>query len=214
EAPAGKLKPSPTFLRSNWANPKRSTTEVIMKTATILVLALLSSALLFSCSPSSSQHADSSFDTRVARPAYAPSKGPRVVIDAAHQNFHTASGRYEPFAQLLSHDGYRVSSGTGRFTAESLRGWDVLVVSNAHGEGDREVGPAFSPSEVQEVRDWVRSGGSLLLIADHWPFGGAAASLSSDFGVDMSQGIVEDSVNCAPSTADPGKMESTTLVFS
>ena len=40
-----------------------------------------------------------------------PQSGPRVVIDESHRNFHTASGRYRPFAQLIGNDGYRVEPG-------------------------------------------------------------------------------------------------------
>ncbi len=43
------------------------------------------------------QVADPDFDTSVARPAYPPG-GPVVVLDEAHANFHTADGRYKPFA--------------------------------------------------------------------------------------------------------------------
>ena len=45
------------------------------------------------------------------------------------------------------------------------------------------------------VSDWVKSGGALLLIADHAPFGGAAAALASRFGVDMSKGYTFDPEN-------------------
>ena len=35
------------------------------------------------------------------------------------------------------------------------------------------MGPAFTVAECDAVRDWVRIGGSLLLIADHVPWGDA-----------------------------------------
>jgi hypothetical protein len=119
-----------------------------------------------------------------------------VVIDAAHRNFHTASGRYRPFARLISNDGYRVKSGRERFAAEHLRTCDILVVSNASGPEEHEDQSAFSGKEVRAVRDWVAGGGNMLLIADHWPFGGAASKLSEAFGVDMSRGVTEDTLNC------------------
>lgn len=50
-------------------------------------------------------------------------------------------------------------------------------------------------SECDVVREWVRAGGSLLLIADHAPFGAAAARLASRFGVTMGQGYVFDVAN-------------------
>jgi len=42
----------------------------------------------------------------------------------------------------------------------------------------------------------VKGGGALLLIADHAPFGGAAAVLAKRFGVDMSKGYTFDPQNC------------------
>ena len=33
---------------------------------------------------------------------------PRVLFDEAHNNFHTAGGRYKPFAELIANDGYQV----------------------------------------------------------------------------------------------------------
>ena len=42
------------------------------------------------------QMADPNFDAKVEHPAYTKD-GPRVLFDEAHNNFHTASGRYKPF---------------------------------------------------------------------------------------------------------------------
>ncbi len=162
--------------------------------------------LVVSCGARGSQQADVEFDARVAHPAYAGS-GPRVVIDEAHNNFHSASGRYRPFAQLIGNDGYRVLPGAGAFTPEHLRGGDVLVISNAMGPDDHEWESAFTPEEVGAVRDWVSGGGSLLLIADHFPMGGAAEKLSQAFGVDMAKGVTEDTLNCTPE-------ETTAIVYS
>jgi hypothetical protein len=38
---------------------------------------------------------DADFEAKVARPAYTATH-PKVVIDAAHRNFHTAEGNYKP----------------------------------------------------------------------------------------------------------------------
>src|SRR5262245_65730591 len=51
---------------------------------------------------------DPDFKPPVEKPAYAEGKGPVVLIDEAHFNFHTASGRYKSFADLLRRDGYVV----------------------------------------------------------------------------------------------------------
>jgi hypothetical protein len=156
-------------------------------------------ALLFACgrqaigqSGDAQQIADPDFKPAIEKPAYQRSH-PVVVLDEAHANFHTVSGRYKPFADLLQADGYRVIAGTQTFTAGALGGAQVLVIANAVGLGlnNANVGnppPAFTDAECDAVRDWVRAGGSLLLIADHAPFGATAASLAERFGVEMGKG--------------------------
>ena len=138
------------------------------------------------------QIADPDFKPSITKPAH-PDTHPVVVLDEAHANFHTVSGRYKPFADLLQADGYRVSAGTQAFTAQGLSGVQVLVIANALGSGfdpaNRENPPsAFTDAECDVVRDWVRSGGALLLIADHSPFGATAADLAARFGVEMGKG--------------------------
>lgn len=135
------------------------------------------------------QIADPDFKTSVERPAYAQN-GPTVAIDEAHSNFHTAGGRYKPLADMLRSDGYTVVAGTRKFDKGTLAGVKVLVIANASG-GDTSR-PAFTDQECDVVCDWVRDGGSLLLIADHAPFGSAAESLGKRFGVTMGKGWVFD----------------------
>jgi hypothetical protein len=138
------------------------------------------------------QVVDLTYDTRVAIPAFAKD-GPRVLIDEAHRNFHTASGRYKPFADLISNDGFRVGAHTSTFSADSLKGAQVLVIANARGEPPASA--AFTDAESDAVRDWVRGGGALLLIADHAPYGSAASALAQRFGVDMSATSTIDEQN-------------------
>lgn len=135
------------------------------------------------------QAADPDFDTTVEHPAY-PQRGPTVAIDEAHSNFHTADGRYRPFAELLRSDGYEVVANKREFAPGSLDGVDILVIANA--DAGNLVDPAFTEAECDVVRDWVRAGGSLLLIADHTPFGASAANLAERFGVSMGRGWVFD----------------------
>jgi hypothetical protein len=144
------------------------------------------------------QVADPDFDPKVARPAYTR-KHPKVLIDEAHHNFHTATGRYKPFADLITNDGYRVEPNTKKFTKEALKGCSVLVISNALGAmamGSAEASnPAFTDEECDTVRDWVKAGGNLLLIADHAPMGAANEKLGVRFGVEMSKGYTGDPAN-------------------
>lgn len=134
------------------------------------------------------QTPDPNFAPRIEKPAFAEGKGPRVVIDEAHHNFHTVNGRYQSFATLLRRDGYRVAGSREAFRAETLRAADVLVVANAlHRQNAREwklpTPSAFTGEEIAAVVEWVRDGGSLLLIADHMPFPGAAMELGKALGV-------------------------------
>ncbi len=144
------------------------------------------------------QRADPNFDTKVARPAYAATH-PRVLFDEAHNNFHTTDGRYKPFAQVMASDGYTIIPNKERFTRDLLAKGDILLIANALGAaGMGQPGAsdsAFTEAECDAVRDWVRAGGSLLLITDHAPFGSAAESLAKRFGVEMSKGYTSDPKN-------------------
>jgi hypothetical protein len=149
------------------------------------------------------QRADTAFDVKIAHPAYT-SVHPRVVIDEAHHNFHTFSGRYNPFASLIANDGYQVSPNRDKFTPEALRKCEVMVIANAlAGESMGSPGadkPAFTDDECRAVRDWVNAGGALLLITDHSPFGVCSENLGKQFGVEMSKASVVDRANVAADT--------------
>lgn len=146
------------------------------------------------------QMADPEFNTSVENPAYSRN-GPRVLFDEAHNNFHTMDGRYKPFVDLILNDGYRVIRNRGPFTRVSLDSFKVLVIANALGGEDLDDegagNSAFTDIECDVVRDWVRGGGSLLLIAAHAPFGGAASNLAKRFEVEMSKGFTYDEANSA-----------------
>ena len=152
------------------------------------------------------QQADLSFDASVKRPAYTTTH-PKVAIDEAHFNYHTATGRYKPFANLVTNDGYAVSANKEKFNAQSLSAFNVLVIANAGAAQPNSADqrkPAFTPEECDAVREWVRGGGALLLIADHAPAGDAAAILSERFGIDMSKGFTADPVNYERAWMDAG----------
>ena len=146
------------------------------------------------------QQADPDFNTKVARPAYANApRHPRVLFDEAHHNFHTAGGRYKPFAELIANDGYAVIPNREKFSRELLQKGDILVIANALGaEGMGQPGaadPAFTDAECDAVRDWVKDGGALLFITDHAPMGSAAECLAKKLGVSMSKGATSDPSN-------------------
>jgi hypothetical protein len=138
------------------------------------------------------QVADPSFVAAVARPAYPFTAGtphPRVLVDEAHHNFHTLEGRYAPLGALLLADGFEVLRSTAPFSPRSLDSANVLVVANALGAA-LPVLPSsrqspFTSEELSTVREWVRGGGALLLVADHEPMGDANRALAAQFGVEM-----------------------------
>ncbi|PYS32008.1 MAG: hypothetical protein DMF75_13155, partial [Acidobacteria bacterium] len=76
---------------------------------------------------------------------------------------------------------------------------DLLVISNALGaprmNQPEASNPAFTDAECDAMRDWVKGGGALLLIADHAPMGAANQILAQRFGVDMRSAFTADSVN-------------------
>ena len=67
------------------------------------------------------QVADPNFNSKVDRPAY-KKNGPKVLFDEAHNNFHTSTGRYKPFADLITNDGYQIIANQEKFSQCLLEG--------------------------------------------------------------------------------------------
>jgi hypothetical protein len=161
-----------------------------MKTCRVALTILLSGL-----ATAAQQVSDPNFKYVNATPAFSAGAGQAVCIDEAHNNFHTAEGRYEPFASLVRGDGFRVQRFTAKFTADTLKSCNVLVIANAladeNGPGKPWSYPhpsAFTREEVNAVFTWIREGGSILLIADHAPFSGAASGLASMLGAVFADG--------------------------
>jgi hypothetical protein len=160
-----------------------------------LSLALLFGACSASTPPSApGQVADADFSLRAKSPIHEQGRGPTVCIDEAHGNFHTAGGRYAPFADLLRSDGHVVKPNTAKFAKEPLAACRVLVIANALAERNqtnwsKPIDPAFTDEEVADVAEWVKGGGSLFLIVDHMPMPGANQKLAGAFGVHFSNGF-------------------------
>jgi hypothetical protein len=140
---------------------------------------------------------DPDFKPPIEKPAYAEGKGPVVLIDEAHFNFHTASGRYQAFADLLRRDGYVVVASKEKFSRESLKAAKVLVIANALSQRNAlnwnpPFDPSFTDAEIAAVREWVNRGGSLMLIVDHFPMPATAGKLAEAFGVRIHNGYAVD----------------------
>jgi len=170
-----------------------------MKRMILLPLA----AILISSAAFGQQVPDTSYSPFISNPAYEMGKGPVVFIDEGHNNFHTRSDRYMPFARLLERDGYLTEGYTGQFDAAGLSRCRILVISNALHETNttrwhKPVWSAFTPEETETVRKWVEGGGSLFLIADHMPMGGAAAEMAAAFGFGFTDGFALDTAQAGP----------------
>jgi len=177
-----------------------------MRRSILLIASLLACAALAFAAPHFAEPgADAAYHPRVRAPRLAPAR-PVVWFDHGHHNVHSLDGRYRAFGELLRADGCRVRQVSGAFDAAQLRDAAVLVVVNARGAKPHPEGPAFTARECDAVRDYVRDGGSLLLVADHHPCGEAAAALAARFGVGMSGGWCDDSVNARPASGDPGQL--------
>lgn len=132
----------------------------------------------------------------VAPTPYIPfNSGTTIYIDQAHNNFHTYDQRFKPFSDLVRNDGFQVMPFTEMFTESSLENVEILVISNPVNDANNPepnwVSPilsAFTDSEIDAIIDWVADGGSLLLIADHFPFPGATSELAAEFGFTLDNG--------------------------
>jgi hypothetical protein len=133
---------------------------------------------------------DKSFSYVIKNPAYPEAKGPVVLIDEAHNNFHTAIGTYLPFADLLSQDGYVVKRAKDKISVELLNSGAIYVIADAQPPFKVGDPPTFSGEEIQVLNDWVKKGGALFLITDHMPDPGAIKDLAFSFGIEVSNGYV------------------------
>lgn len=153
--------------------------------------------VLSSCSKSD-QIADPDFIPKNTKHSFSAKNSPIVFIDEAHNNFHTANGRYKPFTQVLISDGYTVKPSKEKFTLEYLKQANILVIANALDKNRRDwtppFGDAFEPREVAAVKQWITQGGSVFLIADHMPFPKFIDKLAVAFGFKFNNGHVGDAI--------------------
>jgi hypothetical protein len=159
---------------------------------------LLSLCLAITSCSDSSQQADPDFKPQNTMISFSSDNSPVVFVDEAHNNFLTINGRYKPFEQVLSSDGFTVKSNTKGFTLYRLKNTDILVIANAldHNRKDWQppFGSALDDDEVTNVKQWVTDGGALLLIADHAPFPKIVENLALAFGFEFSNGHVGSTI--------------------
>jgi len=120
-----------------------------------------------------------------------------TTVNPTLDNFHTMDGRYKPFADLLTKDGYVVNPLKDEIGQNTLEDVDILVISNSLNIRNTQdwtlpTPSAFTEDEISNIVSWVKDGGSLFLIADHMPFPGAAGELASTFGFELNNGFAYD----------------------
>jgi len=140
---------------------------VARQTRAVLVGALLVSVGL------SAKHFDQASPTgQPARPTYESATGPVISFDETHKNT-TTYARYPALVQLLKDDGYRPRPLTQPISGAALADVGVLVI----------VDPAVSLSadEVSATVAWLKGGGSVVMVVDHYPL--VNAKLTAALGV-------------------------------
>jgi hypothetical protein len=135
---------------------------------------------------------DKSFSYVIKNPAYPKGKGPVVLIDEAHNNFHMALGTYLPFADLLRQDGYVINRAKVKISMELLNSGIIYVIADAQPPFNIGDPPTFAKEEIQILNSWVKKGGALFIITDHMPDPGAIKDLAFSFGLEVSNGYVMD----------------------
>ncbi|MCK0178693.1 hypothetical protein MWU50_05255 [Flavobacteriaceae bacterium S0862] len=148
---------------------------------------------------------DSSFIYNVTNPVYSLNKGPIIFIDEYHNNDMSIDNRMFPLIKVLKEDGYQVKKLKEPISKSSINKADILVIISALHKSNVDnwklpTPEAFNDLEIRELLQWIKDGGSLLLVADHMPFPGAIKKLSSNLGVEWFNGFVLDSVNWGMST--------------
>ena len=178
---------------------------MFIKFTRVLFICLLASVA--AAALNAQQIADPHFNAKVDNPAFTRNY-PRVLFDEAHNNSHSTSGRYKPFADLLFNDGYHLVVNRQQFTKEMLKSFKILVIVNPLGAEDVDdegaETPAFTKEECDVVTDWIRGGGALLFIADQPPFSSAAAILAKRLEIEMGQGFTTDPAMAAKEPNSPG----------
>jgi hypothetical protein len=145
---------------------------------------------------------DRSFSYVIDKPAYPKGRGPVVLVDEAHNNFHTSVGTYLPFADLLRQDGYAVERARDKISEELLKKGAIYVVADAQPPLKEEDPPTFAAKEIRVLHDWVKTGGALFVITDHMPDPAAIRELALSFGIEVSNGYVMK----GPPPGAPGPM--------
>jgi hypothetical protein len=141
----------------------------------------------------------------------------RILIDQAHNQAwavnpelakamnpaNPSDASYAKMAQLAQSAEFDVSLfESGEFSPQVLSQTDVLVIPHcSSAEWERTIGAGsekLSQAELSAIEDFVRSGGSLLILAEteQPKYGNNLAELAMRFGISIQNATVQDPENC------------------
>jgi len=164
--------------------------------------------LLFTIKSQAQMYNDSSFNANVVDPKFKKDYGPKILIDAGHNNFAVELGLIKPLFDVASSDGYQIKIDSMQFTKEYLSNYNIVVILTAmpfkygskdfslffNGQKQADVF-TFTTDELNALHEWVSDGGSLLMFSEHAPVDKSVTPLFNKFGIQLSTGIVVDSLN-------------------
>jgi hypothetical protein len=144
---------------------------------------------------------DSPFNATVSHPKYAKGKGPKVLIDAGHHNFIVELGLAKPLIDVANSDGYEVKIDSMQFSKAYLSNYNLVIIMPAmpfqFGSKKQVTDEiTFTTDELNVLHDWVSNGGRLLMFSEHAPIDKSVTPLFNKFGIQLSIGIVSDSLYC------------------
>lgn len=140
------------------------------------------------------QAPDYTYNFKIESPSYPLGKGSVIYFDEAHNNIHTLKDRLLITGKLLEEDGYIVKPFKKNISTKVLlNDCNILIISNALNDNNihnwsNPTFSAFTDKEIENIKNWVNEGGSLLLIIDHMPLPGAAYKLAKEFGFELRNG--------------------------
>ena len=135
-------------------------------------IVLLLSATLVSVGLSARRQAGQAAPgVRDVSPTYESARGPVIAFDEAHRN--PTYARVPALITLLQDDGYRPRQLTQSISAASLADISILVTNDPQ--------TSLSDDEVSAVVGWLKGGGSLLLVLDH--YASTQSRLTASLGV-------------------------------
>ncbi len=74
------------------------------------------------------QRADNDFDVSISNPTFTKDH-PTILFDEGHNNFHTTTGLYQPFAKLMTNDGYKLTILKETVIKELLRPANIYIIA-------------------------------------------------------------------------------------